>query len=465
MQERLFRANASKLQTLYDRMPFPVRTALVSARGLFLSRNRYSAAMYALLKDLRARETWTLGQMRQYQLQQAQYLLDMARSTVPFYADYPALKLRDIEALAALPVLTRPVVYAAGEQLVNRAIPERDRVYVSTTGTTGGALRIYYSTEVARRYWAFRMRQWAWHGISPRPARITLFGSRVTPANRMEPPFWAFNLPERQILLSIYHLSAATASSYVKFLKRHSGRVLEGFPSTLGILADLILRQNETVRMRIIFTDGEPLYPFLREKIERAFQAEIYDLYGNTEFAGLMQECEYHRMHQICDYAYLEILDEENRPVPAGQEGYLVWTSFANDVMPLIRYRIGDRGCMLTEKACRCGRSFPLVVPTITRESDLLECPDGRIFSPRALNQLLKNASAFRFCQFVQLERDSVVVRAVAANNRSAEELSMVRQDLQSLLGKGIRVTGELAAEPIVRAGGKIPLIVRKVAA
>lgn len=463
MQERLFRTNASKLQPFYDRMPFPVRTALVNARGWFLSRNRYSKAMYELLQEIQSHESWTVDQMTRYQLTQAQHLLDSARDSVPFYANYPALKLRSLDDLSELPILSRPVVFEAGDRLVSKTIPLRDKVHVSTTGTTGGALRIYYSTRVARRYWAFRMRQWGWHGISPRPPRITLFGSRIAPARSMRPPFWVFNLPERQIFLSIYHLSSSTAPAYISFLKRHSGRVLEGFPSTLGILADLILQQNETVPMRIIFTDGEPLYPFLGEKIGRAFQAEIFDLYGNTEFAGLMQECEHHHMHQICDYAYLEILDDENRPVPAGKEGYLVWTSFVNDVMPLIRYRIGDRGCILIDKSCKCGRPFPLVVPTITRESDLLECPDGRILSPRALNQLLKDALAFRFCQFVQSERDLVMVRVVAADHRAVEELAMIQQKLQAMLGKEIRVTGELATEPIVRAGGKIPLIVRQV--
>ena len=48
--------------------------------------------------------------------------------------------------------------------------------------------------------------------------------------------------------------------------------------------------------------------------------------------------------------------------------------------MPLIRYRIGDRGRWQANDSCTCGRAFPLVVPTITRESDILHCPDGRYF-------------------------------------------------------------------------------------
>jgi phenylacetate-CoA ligase len=140
-------------------------------------------------------------------------------------------------------------------------------------------------------------------------------------------------------------------------------------------------------------------------------------------------------------------------------EGDFVWTGFVNYAMPLIRYRIGDRGSW-GAGSCSCGRAFPLVVPTITRESDILRCPDGRLFSPRALNQLLKPHTSLRFCQFVRKSAEHVSVRAIPGDRGTFDELMTVRADLQRLLGPSIRVTAELAAEPITRGGGKIPLII-----
>jgi phenylacetate-CoA ligase len=176
---------------------------------------------------------------------------------------------------------------------------------------------------------------------------------------------------------------------------------------------------------------------------------------------GLIQQCEQGQMHLAPEFAFLEILDDENRQVSAGEEGHMVWTSFVNRTMPMIRYRIGDRGSW-QGGSCPCGRTFPLVVPTITRESDLLHCPDGRIFSPRALNQVLKEASSFRFCQFVQEAPNRVVVRAVPRNGDAANDLARIHGELARILGSGMQVTTVVASEPIVRAGGKIPLIVQK---
>ncbi|HTS12289.1 MAG TPA: AMP-binding protein [Candidatus Limnocylindrales bacterium] len=362
-----------------------------------------------------------------------------------------------------MPILRREVVRSNQEHFVSGAVRRSDLIRAGTTGTTGSNLRVAYTEEALRHNWAFLLRQWSWAGVGPREPRVTLYGSRIVPANQSTPPYWAFNLPERQVLLSIFHLSERTAPTYLEFLRRQQGKILEGFPSVLGILADFLLRRGETIPMRVAFTSGEPLYASVRRNIEQAFQTRIFDSYGMTEFCGLIQECERGTMHLIPDYGFLEIVDDRGEPVQEEQEGHLVWTGFINPAMPLIRYQIGDRGISLAGTRCRCGRSFPVVVPTITRESDILRCPDGRLFSPRALNQLLKESSALRFCQFVHDQRERVVVRAVAGNGRALDDLMRIRGQLQELLGPQITVTAGLASEPLAGPGGKIALILNRV--
>jgi phenylacetate-CoA ligase len=179
-----------------------------------------------------------------------------------------------------------------------------------------------------------------------------------------------------------------------------------------------------------------------------------------TEYCGAIQQCALGQMHLIPEFGFLEILDEHNQPVQPGEEGYFVWTGFLNRAMPLIRYRIGDRGRWQKDEPCACGLNFPLVIPTITRESEILRCADGRLFSPRALNQLLKQATSLRSCQFVHDRPERVIVRAVSSNGRGPEEMMQIRTKLEQLLGPSMRVTAEIATQPVVLPGGKIPLIV-----
>ncbi|HEY2462110.1 MAG TPA: hypothetical protein VGI16_14965 [Candidatus Acidoferrum sp.] len=463
MLESQIRAHSARLQKMYDKMPHPVQTMLTSARGWFLVRNRYRDDMHSYLRELRSHEQWSTEQMEAFQVEALQQIVDHARNTVPAYSEYPGLKFESTKDLAKYPVLTRETVRSQPDRFISTAGSATERIRVGTTGTTGASLRVAYSEIEARNNWAFHMRRWAWAGVEPRSPRVTFFGSRVVPPERSDPPFWTHNYLERQSLASIFHMSEGTAPHYVKFLLRNRGKTLEGFPSVLAILANFVLNQGKPIPMRVVFTDGEPLYPFLRETIELAFQTKVFDLYGNTEASGLIHECEHHRMHAAPDYAYLEILDDKDQPVQKGEEGYLVWTGFVNATMPLIRYRIGDRGCWVAGDPCPCGRAFPVVVPTITRESDLLHCPDGRIFSPRALNQSLKSAQSLRFCQLIQEQLGHVVVRGVASTADAYADLMSIRKNLQKVLGSQIVVSATLADSPIVRAGGKIPLIVQAI--
>jgi phenylacetate-CoA ligase len=463
MFEPLMRANIGRLQTVYDRLPSPARTLLTSARGWFLSRIRYAPETFSFLHQLRAHEAWTPNDISSFQIRALKETVSHARATAPYYANYPQIEIRNFDSLRLLPVLTRETVRENRAHLLSRDVPPHQRIIAGTTGTTGGSLKVAYTEKLARENWAFLLRQWAWAGLKPRHRRVTLFGARVVPITRTAPPYWTHNLPERQILLSIFHLSRKTAVDYLKFLHEHQGAVLEGFPSVLGILADFVLSRGETIPIRAVFTSGEPLYPATREKIESAFQATVFDSYGMTEYCGLIQQCEKGEMHLAPEYGYLEILDENNAPVAADEEGYFVWTGFLNRAMPLVRYRIGDRGRWRLGPSCPCGRAFPRVTPTITRESEILHCADGRIFSPRALNQYLKGATSLRFCQFVHDRAERVVVRAVAGSDLAAQEMMKIREELQHLLGASMRVTAEIASEPLVFPGGKIPLIINRV--
>jgi phenylacetate-CoA ligase len=463
MLESLVRSNIPRLQSFYDCFPSPARHLMTSARGWFLTQIRYSTEARAILRELRRHESWSWHQIYDHQCNELRQIVDHARRTVPYYAGYPDAEIRCPADLRQLPVLHRETVRQNQERLLSATTPQRRRIRAGTTGTTGANLRVAYTEELARENWAHLLRQWSWAGVEPRTPRVTLFGARIVPSNRTGPPFWTFNLAERQILMSIFHISESTAPAYLDFLESQSGKILEGFPSVLGIVADFALRRGRPIPMRVIFTSGEPLYASVRAKIEQAFQARVFDSYGMTEYCGLIQECEHGQMHLLPEYGYLEILDEQDCPVEAGEEGYFVWTGFLNRAMPLIRYRIGDRGRWQPGSSCACGRAFPLVVPTITRESDVLRCPDGRLFSPRALNQLLKHSSSLRSCQFIHDRPERVVVRAVPSNGHATEDAMRIRASLQEMLGPGICVSAEIAAEPIARPGGKIPLIVNRV--
>jgi phenylacetate-CoA ligase len=468
LAEKFIRQYFHSLQKIYDPLPYPFKYLLTSIRGYPIAKLRYSKSMQEYLKELISHEKFSETEMKDYQDRQIREIVKYAFESIPYYQrKWKELKISPDEIkggddLFKLPVLLRKEVKAHWQEFVNPTIPTRKKIKTFTSGTTGSGLAIIQDADSETKKWAFQLRQILWAGVKPKEWRITMFGAKVAPSHRKKPPFWSYNYPGRQILLSIFHLSPSTLHYYIDFLNNHRGLFMEGFPTALDILARFILEESSPIQMKVIYTTGEPLYPAVRARIEKAFQTRIFDGYGMSERVGLIQECENGNYHLISDYGYLEVLDEGNVPVQAGKEGYLTWTGFVNRTMPFIRYRIGDKGILKENGCCLCGRPFPLVDTTITRDSDYLMGSDDTIYSPRVISPFLKDKGSIRSCQFIQPAPDKVIIRLVPEKSGNFEdEIDNVKRDLGNLLGKNIKIETVIAEEPIRRGEqGKIPLII-----
>ena len=338
--------------------------------------------------------------------------------TVPFYSDYPEAKF---VALATCTSFRSSIVrrFARIKTVCFHAARRRASVFAPAPL----APRAPVFMSLTRSPWPVRI------GLSssamglgwyrPRHPRITLFRARIVPAQ------------SATALLGIQLSRTANSDEHLSSLRENRARlsglsrtadgyVLEGFPSTLGILADFCCLAGKPFQCGRFSPAVNLCIRSPRAKIQEAFATRVFDTYGMTEYCGLIQECERGEMHLIIlNTDSLKSSTTYHEPVALGEEGFFVWTGFLNEAMPLIRYRIGDRGRWQATAACACGRSFPLVVPSITRESELLRCPDGRLLSARALNQLLKQSAALQFCQFVHDRANHLSIRAVARAPRN----------------------------------------------
>ena len=99
---------------------------------------------------------------------------------------------------------------------------------------------------------------------------------------------------------------------------------------------------------------AEPLSPVKREKLERAWGAQVFDHFGMTEAALVAAETIAHDgMRAMTDLWYLEVLDDKGEPVAEGETGSLVVTAlWSNTMTPFLRWSSGD---LVTLTASRGG--------------------------------------------------------------------------------------------------------------
>jgi phenylacetate-CoA ligase len=127
------------------------------------------------------------------------------------------------------------------------------------------------------------------------------------------------------------------------------------------------------------------------QAIEEAWGTQVYSTYGVTELANSLCDCEAGAGGHLHDeQLHIEILDESGEPVPDGEIGEVVATTFGVEAMPLLRYRTGDCAAIF-RGPCACGRTTPRLGPVLGRKHQKLKFKGASVF-PATLQTVLEQA-------------------------------------------------------------------------
>jgi phenylacetate-CoA ligase len=143
-----------------------------------------------------------------------------------------------------------------------------------------------------------------------------------------------------------------------------------------------------------LFVAGEPggSIPEVRQKIENAWGARVFDHTGMTEMGAVSFECmEAPGGVHVNEAEFIaEVADPSSgQAVAEGQAGELVLTNLGRWASPLIRYRTNDQVRMTREK-CKCGRWFARLEGGILGRLDDMFTVRGNNVFPAALEGVIR---------------------------------------------------------------------------
>ncbi|MEO2092267.1 MAG: phenylacetate--CoA ligase family protein, partial [Gemmataceae bacterium] len=112
-------------------------------------------------------------------------------------------------------------------------------------------------------------------------------------------------------------------------------------------IARLLAGEQEAGRLKIdpvlmvLAAEGLPISEY--DRIARVFDAKVETSYAATECMFFSYGCGERWLHVNSDWAVLEPVDADYRPVPPGEQSHTVLLSnLANRVQPVLRYDLGD---------------------------------------------------------------------------------------------------------------------------
>jgi phenylacetate-CoA ligase len=379
--------------------------------------------------------------------------LRWALETVPAYRAYRGLlngrrDPRDI--LQRLPITDKLDIKHRMPEFLSNAMPASARLEMYTGGSTLTPMQFYLQKHVTRpREFAFMESFRERVGARTSDTMLALRGRTVPSAARDGGSIWMYEPIKRQLILSSDHLERRYMPSYAEALALHRPRYIEAFPSALYPLARWLASNplpEFTRGVQGVMLFSENVYGFQMEKFREVFRCPIVSHYGHSERvlmgATMPDDDRYFFWPQ---YGWLELVDAQDRPImQPGKLGFIVGTSFDNQVMPFVRYRTGDLA-VLSEGGHPMLPGFTAVERIAGRLQEFIVCRDERLVSITTLGVAhfpeLAEADAIQYEQeapgrvFLKLQADRVmgaeqlarIARAVEDKTQGGCDVSVVQ--------------------------------------
>ncbi|HET8757180.1 MAG TPA: hypothetical protein VFM58_14270 [Solirubrobacteraceae bacterium] len=342
----------------------------------------------ALAMEQLARDAWSRDRLLAYQAGRLTQLLADAVVHSPYYLEALGPDAAG-RPLGALPTLSKATLMDQWDRIVCDRRLKRDEVAAhaagehaaapylgeyrvfSTSGASGLRGLLVYSEAEWTAAMAVTMR--AMIAAGARPGERTV-GIGAPPGPHMSDRIYA-GLRTRA---DTPRLSALTpVDEMVAALNAYQPQILLGYPTVGALLAAEQLAGRLRIAPRMIAFGSEPLTAETRERVQAAWGLDPGEYYSTTEAPVIASSTPAHpRALEIFEDEYvIEVVDEDDRPVPPGSAGAKVLvTNLQNRTLPLIRYELADR-VTVAAAPNPAGRPYRHIEAIDGRTGDILTFP------------------------------------------------------------------------------------------
>ena len=284
--------------------------------------------------------------------------------------------------------MTREDVALHPEHMVPDDADLKRMLVYRTAGTTGHAILVPHHARAVASYQPMMEHVLRRYGIRPRFTAQSVACFLI--CSQRQTVTWAATLSYWKgagfAKVNLNPSEWPTKESPQKYISELAPQFLTGDPFSYSDL----LRLEVPVRPSAMFTTAVAMRPGLKRRLVEQFACPIIDWFSLIETGPIGYACPqgdaYHIMpHDI----HVEVLDENEHPVPPGVRGEITVTGGRNPCLPLIRYRTRDWGT-LDFTPCSCGDPMPRIIGLEGRTPMNFRTADGSLVNSADLSRILR---------------------------------------------------------------------------
>lgn len=434
---------------------------------LFCYRDQSNELRY--LKELEKSQFLLSQEILDMKFQKLKKMLDFAYHNIKYYKQqfdivgFNPDSFASIEDLRNVPILTRTNLQENLNDLLVTYVDKKKLIRDQTGGSTAAPVSFYYDKDCLAWRNASEIRHNKWAGFDIGMKCAGIWGARRDFYGKI-----SLKTRVRRFLTSnfiILDASSITEEIFEEFTEKMSHfkpSFILAYAGALTYYAKF-LQEKKIVPFspKAIITSAEFLADSDRSLIENVFGTKVYNRYGSREFSIIASECEKNTMHINDECLHLEFIREDGSYCKWGEEGDILITQLQNYSMPLIRYRIGDRGTPL-KNGCLCGRNLSSMKMTSGRITDFILTPVGRMVSGAAITAyVIAGIEGLGRVQIYQKEIDKILVKVEKNVLFNRESLIQLEQKLRNFLDNTTPVF-EIVDRLTVPESGKLQFCVNE---
>jgi phenylacetate-CoA ligase len=431
---------------------------------------RYKQLLARKMREqFRAAMSFSIQEYDTYQKKRLLSMLAYAVEHVPYYVDRREIysperfaEEADVKSiLAKLVVLEKSTVRSRQELFYSKDSSLRYRT-TCTGGTTGSPLVIHRSIESFQYSQASIDRLYCMGGVKWSDKLVGLTGFFAPGLKSGKRIHWR-DILGRRLFMSMAHLAPDYAEQYAEILNRYQPKAYFGYAPPLYHLARMFEQTKLAPPASAVaaFSNTEVLYPEWRKRIESVLGVKVYDQYGCQESCGIAYDCQQGNRHIVPEQGIIEVVDNQGNSCPANVEGEILMTGLVNKAMPLIRYKVGDRGVLGEEMECSCGLKWPILKTIVGRVDEVIWTPDNR--PVMHLSMAIRHCKGVEQGQFVQDRPGHINVLLVVSDSYRKETESQLRNEIVMRSSYPYEVDFEYVEHIPWTGGGKCKVVIDKV--
>lgn len=244
----------------------------------------------------------------------------------------------------------------------------------------------------------------------------------------------------------IFDLSDKNLARFVAAFRRKKYGHINGYTSSIVAFAKYLKQQNLILKeicptLTHCIVTAEVLFEDDRELLEQQLGIPVYNEYGASELNIIAMARAGKPLKIDWPLLFVEVLDEENKPVKEGEVGKIVVTSLFNKAHPFIRYEIGDLGSVIIKNGAQ------YITKLEGRTSDFAVLPSGKKIPGLAFYYLTKevitDAGSVKEFVIIQTAVDAFKIEYVADSEFDDLATAKIKKTLEKYAEGGLQLVFE----------------------